>query len=463
MLFPTITFAIFFLVVYAAQLAAHAAAAPLEVVHHRRQLRVLRLVGLAPRPPARRRHAREPGAGRAGAPGARAARRHGRRPPLAHPRGGRQPRLARRVQVLRLLRREPQRRARRVRPRRAAPAAAHHPAGRHLVPRLPHAELRDRHLPRPARRRRRRWTSPCTSPSSRTCSPAPSPAPASSCRSSPRRGTRTPWTPSRAFVLILGGLAKKMLIADYLSTHIVNGLFAVAAVVLVVGDRSGASSPTRCRSTATSAPTPTSPSASRCCSGSSCRTTSTRRTRRAPSRTSGAAGTSPSRAGCATTCTSRSAATARAGPHLRQPRGHLPARRPLARGGLDVRLLGGHARHGPGAGTGPRRRASLAGSARARATAGARALQRARRVRLRQRRLGVLPRRVDGQRLRGAVAPGRRAGQHRLGGDAAGGRPRGARHRHPVRAAHAPSSASRPASAASAGWARGSCWRWPCS
>ena len=31
---------------------------------------------------------------------------------------------------------------------------------------------------------------------------------------------------SRAFVLILGGLAKKMLIADYLSTHIVNGLFA---------------------------------------------------------------------------------------------------------------------------------------------------------------------------------------------------------------------------------------------
>ncbi|NLE22441.1 MAG: MBOAT family protein, partial [Actinobacteria bacterium] len=31
---------------------------------------------------------------------------------------------------------------------------------------------------------------------------------------------------SRAFVFILGGLVKKMLIADYLSTHIVNGLFA---------------------------------------------------------------------------------------------------------------------------------------------------------------------------------------------------------------------------------------------
>ncbi len=31
---------------------------------------------------------------------------------------------------------------------------------------------------------------------------------------------------SRAFVLILGGLAKKLLIADYLSTHIVNGLFS---------------------------------------------------------------------------------------------------------------------------------------------------------------------------------------------------------------------------------------------
>ncbi len=31
---------------------------------------------------------------------------------------------------------------------------------------------------------------------------------------------------SRAFMLILGGLVKKMLIADYLSTHIVNGLFS---------------------------------------------------------------------------------------------------------------------------------------------------------------------------------------------------------------------------------------------
>jgi D-alanyl-lipoteichoic acid acyltransferase DltB (MBOAT superfamily) len=31
---------------------------------------------------------------------------------------------------------------------------------------------------------------------------------------------------SRAFVLILGGLVKKMLIADYLATHLVNGLFA---------------------------------------------------------------------------------------------------------------------------------------------------------------------------------------------------------------------------------------------
>ena len=47
------------------------------------------------------------------------------------------------------------------------------------------------------------------------------------------------------------------------------------------GRRSSASTPTRRRSTATSAATPTSPSASRCSSGSRCRRTSTRPTRRA--------------------------------------------------------------------------------------------------------------------------------------------------------------------------------------
>ena len=95
---------------------------------------------------------------------------------------------------------------------------------------------------------------------------------------------------ARAFFLIFGGLIKKMLIADYLATHIVNGVFTTPGQYSSL-EVSWASSGTRCRSTATSAPTPTSPSASRCCSASSCRTTSTRRTRPRRSRTSGAAGT----------------------------------------------------------------------------------------------------------------------------------------------------------------------------
>ena len=52
-----------------------------------------------------------------------------------------------------------------------------------------------------------------------------------------------------------------------------------------------ASTPTPSRSTPTSPATPTSPSAWRCCSASSSRRTSTRRTSPSPSRTSGAAGT----------------------------------------------------------------------------------------------------------------------------------------------------------------------------
>ncbi len=56
-------------------------------------------------------------------------------------------------------------------------------------------------------------------------------------------------------------------------------------------------------------------------------------------------------------------------------------------------------------------------------------------VRLRHGGMGVLPRRVDGQRLRRPVASHRRSRVHRDGGDAACGRPRRAGRCHPVRAA----------------------------
>ena len=103
-----------------------------------------------------------------------------------------------------------------LRSERRPAAAAHRPAARHLVPHVPRAELRHRRVPRHACGRRRCSTSRCTSPSSRTSPPAPSPAPRSSCRSC--NGPRDPRNvdTARAFFLIFGGLIKKMLIADYL-------------------------------------------------------------------------------------------------------------------------------------------------------------------------------------------------------------------------------------------------------
>ena len=60
MLFPTATFAIFFLARAAALVAADAEARALAPLHRRRQLRLLRLVGLALRLPPRRLHRLEP-------------------------------------------------------------------------------------------------------------------------------------------------------------------------------------------------------------------------------------------------------------------------------------------------------------------------------------------------------------------------------------------------------------------
>ena len=127
------------------QLAAHAQTAGLEAVHAHHQPGVLRLVGLALRPPA--------GAQRGRQPVLRALdRRHaarGRRPQVGPGGGGRrQPRRAGLVQVLRLLRHLGGQLPRHAPPERRPSAAAHRPAAGHLVPHLPGPQLRHRRVPR---------------------------------------------------------------------------------------------------------------------------------------------------------------------------------------------------------------------------------------------------------------------------------------------------------------------------
>ena len=138
----------------------------------------------------------------------------------------------------------------------------------------------------PARSR----SSPSTSRSSRTSSPGRSCARASSCRSShaarpaPRR--RQPrLLPDRQRAVHEG--------RDRRPTSRTRSSTTSSARPSGTrrSTRSSASTPTRCRSSPTSAATPTSRSASRCCSASASRRTSTTRTRAASRATSGAAGT----------------------------------------------------------------------------------------------------------------------------------------------------------------------------
>ena len=95
---------------------------------------------------------------------------------------------------------------------------------------------------------------------------------------------------ARAFRLIMFGLAKKVIIAEQLANSIVNRS-STTRPSTAPSTTWSASTPTPSRSTPTSPATPTSPSASRCCSASSSRRTSTRRTSPPRSRTSGADGT----------------------------------------------------------------------------------------------------------------------------------------------------------------------------
>jgi hypothetical protein len=164
------------------ELVAHAQTAAVEAVHPPRQLRLLRLVGVALRA--------APGAQRRRQPAVRHGDREGgdgRRQKVAAGRGRRrEPRRPRLVQVLRLLRDLCGQLPRRVPPQCGPSAPAHCAAGRHLVPHLPGAELRRRRLSRQAahvvaaRLRRVRRLLPVHHGRAHR-------APASSCRNSPAR------------------------------------------------------------------------------------------------------------------------------------------------------------------------------------------------------------------------------------------------------------------------------------
>ena len=116
--------------------------------------------------------------------------------------------------------------------------------------------------------------------------------------------------------LILGGLFKKVIIANYLSTGFVDGVFrdptASSSLDLILGMYTYALQ-IYCDF---SAPIPTSPSGSPTCSATSFRRTSIIRTAPSRCRISGGAGTCRCRAGCAIIFISRSAAanTARSRP-----------------------------------------------------------------------------------------------------------------------------------------------------
>ena len=125
-------------------MAADAEGPPLATVHHRRELRVLRVVGLAVRLPARGLHAVEPGARRTNPPRNRPVPAKGAA--LARPR--RQPRGARLFQVLRLLRRLERQPPLGRRPRCPRRPSFDHSPGRHLVLHLHGDQLCRRHVSR---------------------------------------------------------------------------------------------------------------------------------------------------------------------------------------------------------------------------------------------------------------------------------------------------------------------------
>ena len=109
------------------------------------------------------------------------------------------------------------------------------PAGRHLVLHVPRHQLRDRHRPRAAAAAcgSTSWRSTCrssrTSSRDRSCGPASSPR-SCTCGPIPRR------IPSgEAFRLIAFGLFKKVVVSSYLATEIVDPVFGAPVRARLAG------------------------------------------------------------------------------------------------------------------------------------------------------------------------------------------------------------------------------------
>ena len=262
------------------ELVAPAETARLAAVHPGGELRLLRLVGPALRPAARRRRRSSTSSP------AVAIHRHQRRD--AAPRCCSASRWSANLGVLgyfkyygffvtsvaNALARVGHRRSTRRCSRSSLP-------GRDLVLHVPGAQLHDRHLPRRAPSRRRCSTSRVYLSFFPHLVAGPI-VRAREFAAAARRARRpAPRSTSRAaFWLIFVGLFKKVVIVE-LPRHRDRrpGVRATRTRTprseILVGDLRA----TRSRSTPTSAATPTSPSAARCCSASASRRTSTRRTR----------------------------------------------------------------------------------------------------------------------------------------------------------------------------------------
>ncbi len=267
-------------------MAAHAARRSLAAVHHRGELRLLRRLGLAVLLPPRLLHRLEPGLRRRDP---RAGRHTDAE--VAPRRGARgEPRRARLLQVLRLLRHVDEQPVRARGHRPPARGALDPPAGRDLVLHVHGDQLRRGRLPRRLRPRRLRHVRRV---------PVVLPAP----RRRPDRAARRadPAALVAARPAIRGHLARVLPHRDRAlhegrdrqpprREHRGRGLRRAEPAFVARGARR-ASTRTPSRSTRTSSGTRTSRSASRSCSASPSRRTSTRPTRRPRSRTSGAAGT----------------------------------------------------------------------------------------------------------------------------------------------------------------------------
>ena len=244
-----------------ALLGADAAAAPVEAVHRRRQLRLLRGREPALLPAAGRHHPGQPGRG------ADARPHRGRAPPQVDHR--------------------PRRRAQPRRPSasssttrsssRTSPTCSTRSPSASPLPLLTVAlpigisfftfqaitYVVDVQAPA-GRAGLDRSTPRSTSASSRTWWPGRSSAPASSCPSSRRRATPNRVAVGAGLALIALGLVKKVLIADYLARDVVDPVFGVPAGLRGARRCWSPPTPTRPRSTATSPATPTWRSGSRC-------------------------------------------------------------------------------------------------------------------------------------------------------------------------------------------------------